>query len=205
VLTSNEISFDLLAVQEHHLVAGKWSQAQHDLPSNLRAVTGPARATKSGGSEGGVAFIFSPTLPVAQVGALLKGPRWLSLELYGVTYVSFYAPQHRKEAFELLSSMFETLLASRKPFVILGDFTCDVSRVQAWLNSSGHLSITAVNFGPTCSTHSGKTAIGFTLLCHTVAPTLIKYHTQATTLATHDTLHLYFDPQAANSQYAFNV
>jgi hypothetical protein len=136
---------------------------------------------------------------------LIKGHGWLSAELYGIVFVSVHAPQCKKETHVLVTNMLEVLLASRKPFVILGDFNHDVTAMQHWLYGAGFPQIIALNFGPTCTTAKGKTSIDYALVSPQAAFAVVRFSVQETSLATNNTLHLHMDVTAHDAQYVYTV
>jgi hypothetical protein len=102
VLHSSEISFDILAIQEHKLPKHKWGPSQKDLPKRYRAAGSAAFTTGKGGHSSGVGFVWPTHLPVTQTGHLFNEPRRYSIEAYGIHLVSFYGAHDPTAVYQAL-------------------------------------------------------------------------------------------------------
>jgi hypothetical protein len=205
VLTSSEVDFTLLAFQEHHLDKQHWHIERKHLPPSLRAVGSPALPTAKGGTTGGVGFLFSPTLPVTMPGHLFNTHQTYSVELYGIIFVSLYAPQRKADTLDLVSGTLTTLASQPKPYVVIGDFNYDVHSLRTEMHAKGHSHITFVDYGPTCHTSKGDSHIDAAILSDHAALVATRFSVQKTTLATHDVLHLYMNLDDSDAQYTYEA
>jgi endonuclease/exonuclease/phosphatase family metal-dependent hydrolase len=188
---------EIIGISEHKITnEERIAQIQYGLADRgLKAHFSKANRTTKEGASAGVALLWKAWLDVAEVGEAFDEARAVSLvwrhhTTGPILIVQIYGISGKEtDNFPFFERILGGAAARGIPFIVMGDFNCDINDV-GWWNAQKNYHATVINFGLTCKVNDSLRAIDFMIVTESLQAVFTDRYSFDTSLATHKALRL---------------
>jgi hypothetical protein len=148
--------------------------------------------------------VFPINLPVTSPGNACNSHNAFSVEVFGMTCISFYGTQCPKDTFGILADTLARAAATGLTYVRIGDLNIRNEAMRTWLLEQ-NCAVQVLDSGHTCTTAKGTSDIDYAILSPLAARFLSRHFPQQASLETHKALHVEFVSQGMDPDFAYTV